>query len=104
MKKTKIFISGKISGLNYYCAYNRFATAEKILAKMGYDVVNPMCLCNKNWCWVRCMAVCLFHLLRCDAIYQLDNWQYSRGAKIEYYIASFLKKSVIQEKYLQWEK
>lgn len=95
--KTKIFISGKISGLNYYYAYHRFATAEKTLSKMGYKVVNPVCLCNKDWCWLRCMAVCLFHLLRCDAIYLLDNWQYSRGARIEYSIAKLLKKDIKKE-------
>ncbi|MBE6294258.1 MAG: DUF4406 domain-containing protein [Bacteroidales bacterium] len=97
--KPRIFISGKISGLNYYYAYNKFAMAEKRLEKMGYKVINPMCKCNKDWNWLRCMIVCLYHLLRCKSFYQLDNWMYSRGARIEYRIARFFKKDIIQEKY-----
>ena len=97
--KTKIFISGKISGLHYYYAYHKFATAEKHLERMGYKVVNPMCLCKRDWSWARCMILCLLHLLHCQSIYMLENWEYSRGAKIEYRIARLLNKKIIFQKY-----
>lgn len=41
------------------------------------------------------MAVCLWHLLWCHNVYMLKGWTDSRGAKIEYRIASFLNKNII---------
>lgn len=93
-KKVKAFISGKVSGMPYYVAYGTFANAERNLSQMGYEVVNPTNLCKKNWSWLRCMVVCLWHLAWCDCVWQLDNWQYSKGARIEYRWAKFLGKSI----------
>lgn len=97
MHKTKIYISGKVSGLNYYYAYHKFAAADKYLSQMGYKVINPMCLCHRDWSWLRCMIVCLWHLIPCLYIYMLDGWEYSRGARIEYRIAQLLNKKIIKQ-------
>ena len=94
-KRVKVFISGKVSGIDYYVAFNKFAEEEAMLSRIGYEVVNPTKLCKKNWSWLRCMAVCLWHLLRCNCVYQLDNWQDSRGARIEYKWAKFLGKKIL---------
>lgn len=93
----KIFISGKISGLNYHYAFQRFQAAEKRLTQLGFTVVNPMKRCKPHWSWLRCMAVCLWHLIRCTDIYMLDNWKYSRGARIEYWVALKLNKNIIYQ-------
>ena len=37
--------------------------------------------------WRECMVVCLRELLRCDAIYMLNNWRTSRGARVELAVA-----------------
>jgi hypothetical protein len=37
--------------------------------------------------WRECMDVCLRELLRCDAIYMLNNWRTSKGARIELAVA-----------------
>jgi hypothetical protein len=37
--------------------------------------------------WRECMDVCLRELLRCDAIYMLNNWRTSRGARVELAVA-----------------
>ena len=95
MQAEKIFISGKISGLHYFYAYKRFAAAEKYLTELGYKVTTPMCLCQKNWSWLRCMAVCLWNLIQCNTIYMLENWKDSQGARIEYAIACLLRKNII---------
>lgn len=95
MPKEKIFISGKISGYHYYYAYQKFAKTDKYLSKLGYKVVNPMCLCQRNWSRLRCMAVCLWNLIHCDTIYMLEDWKDSRGARIEYTIACLLRKDII---------
>lgn len=93
-KQVKAFISGKVSGIPYYVAYGTFANAERKLSQMGYKVVNPTRLCKKKWSWLRCMVVCLWHLIWCDCVYQLQNWQDSRGAKIEYKWAKWLGKQI----------
>lgn len=45
----KIFISGKISGLNYHYAFQRFQAADKRLTQLGFTVVNTMKLCKPHW-------------------------------------------------------
>ena len=94
-RRTKVFISGKVSGIEYYVAYQTFANADRTLSAMGYTVVNPMKLCKKRWSWLRCMARCLWAIIFCDKIYQLDNWQESRGARIEQKWAKLLKKDFL---------
>ena len=91
-RRIKIFISGKVSGIEYYVAYQTFANADRMLSQQGYNVINPMKICKKRWSWLRCMAVCLWHLTWCHKIYQLDNWRDSCGARIEYKWAKLLKK------------
>lgn len=93
--RTKVFISGKVSGIKYYVAYQTFANADRQLSSMGYQVINPMKICKKNWSWVRCMIKCLWAIYFCDKLYQLDNWQESRGARIEYKWAKFLRKRIL---------
>lgn len=95
INKTKVFISGQVSGLEYYVAYGNFSYADRQLSSMGYQVINPMKLCRKNWSWLRCMTKCLWAIIFCHKIHQLPGWQESRGARIEYKWARFLKKEVI---------
>lgn len=94
-KRVKVFISGKVSGMDYYVAFNKFSEEEAMLSRIGYEVVNPTKLCKKHWSWLRCMVVCLWNLLWCNCVYQLDNWQDSRGARIEYKWAKFLGKKIL---------
>ena len=92
--KVKAFISGKVTGMPYLVAYGKFANADRVLSQMGYEVVNSTKLCKKRWSWYRCMVVCLWHLMWCDKVFQLDNWQESRGARIEQKWAKFLGKKI----------
>lgn len=93
--RTKVFVSGMVSGLPYLVAYGNFSNAERSLSSMGYTVINPMKICKKNWSWLRCMTKCLWAIMFCDKIYQLDNWKESRGARIEYKWARLLKKRIL---------
>lgn len=90
----KIYIAGRVSGIKYETAKRNFSKAEMYWSRKGYDVVNPTRLCNKEWGWWRCMAVCLKNLLKCDSVYFMANWKYSRGAKIEYKVAKLFRKVI----------
>lgn len=90
----KIYIAGRVSGIAYEEAFLNFARAEMYWSCKGYDVVNPTRLCDKSWGWWRCMAVCLWNLLKCDGVYFMANWKYSRGARIEYQVAKLLNKDI----------
>ena len=94
-KQAKVFISGKISGLNYHVAYGKFSNAERTLQQMGYATVNPMKICKKNWSWLRCMIKCLWAIFFCKKVYQLPDWKDSKGARIEYRWAKLLRKRIL---------
>lgn len=89
----KVFISGKVSGLPYAYAQERFNRAASLF--QGCGVHNPVKLCKPTWSWPRCMIVCLWHLMKCDTVVFMDNWQDSRGARIENRMARLLGKKII---------
>ena len=93
--RTKVFISGQVSDLPYLVACGNFSNAERTLAAVGCEVVNPMKICKEHWSWVRCMIKCLWAIMFCDKIYQLPGWQESRGARIEYRWAKLLRKRIL---------
>ncbi|MDD2346604.1 MAG: DUF4406 domain-containing protein [Bacteroidales bacterium] len=96
MKKVnKIYIAGKVSGLTYDIAYQNFLNAETDLKSQG-DTINPLRICKSHWSWLRCMIVCIYHLItKCNRIYLLQNWKFSRGAKIEVWFAILFKKEIL---------
>lgn len=84
----KVYISGKITGLEYHEAYKKFEDAEKEVRNMGGVPVNPMKLEHKPSAdWYDFMEKDISELLRCEGIYMLENWGNSKGARIEYNIA-----------------
>lgn len=84
----KVYISGKITGLDYEEAVKLFSQAEDYLLSIGMEPVNPL----KNGLpisasWVNHMVRDIEMLMGCEAIYLLTNWFESRGARIERNIA-----------------
>lgn len=90
MKKEKVYLSGKISGLPREEYMTRFANAEQELIKQGYKVLNPTKLLPSRHLWVYrlvgyklTLLYDLWHLMKCDGIYMLDGWEHSNGAMLE---------------------
>lgn len=84
----RIYISGKISGLPYKEAEQRFEDAEALLTELGFEVINPLkngLATHEEWIRHLCKDIEMLH--SCDAIYMMDNWTTSTGASIEYDIA-----------------
>lgn len=84
----RIYISGSISGKKDY--KKRFKAAQKRLERRGYEVVNPAdigTLLPESFEYGEYMAVDLLLLSRCDAIYMLEGWEDSTGAKAELSVA-----------------
>ena len=89
----RVFISGKVSGLTYAHTQERLNRMASLFD--GYEVRNPVKLCMPYWSWPRCMIVCLWHLMKCDTVVFMDDWQDSRGARIENRVAKFFDKQII---------
>ena len=93
----KIYISGQITGIESDAPL-LFAEAELQLIERGFDVVNPMTIEHKHdLSWINYMRVDITELMKCKAIYMLDNWTNSKGAEIERRLAIDLGMKIIYE-------
>ena len=76
----KIYISGAITNNPHY--HYQFGEAEAKLIKEGHAVINP-CK-NVGFTYREYINMGLCELMHCDAIYMLEGWENSTGAKLEY--------------------
>lgn len=84
----RIYISGKITGLNYADVLKKFNDAQDLLESLGFEVINPLNNgLSQSHTWRQHIVRDIEMLLPCEAIYMLDNWIDSIGAGIEYDIA-----------------
>lgn len=82
----KIYIAGKITGDPDY--KKRFDAAEALIAKMGHAVMNPARLeAYEDFTWEDYMDVSGAMLRVCDAVFFLEGWEDSRGARAERQLA-----------------
>ena len=89
-----------MTGLEDFGA-EKFDRVAEILEKEGFTAFNPLCIGREigfKKPYLTYMAILLPALIRCDAIYLLDNWKKSRGARFEYLVAKFFQLQVIYEK------
>lgn len=101
MKHTKIYISGKIGGLEKSVYETNFWNATVVILKMKpyryWYIINP---CNitplfgikSYWCY---MAADIWALLFCSHVAFQKNWIDSKGAKIERIVALITNKKII---------
>lgn len=90
MSKERIYISGKITGLDLGEAERNFSKAkEELLKSCDCEVVNPMeeIPYEKGKTWQEYMIDDIKLLFGCTSIFMLKNWHESKGARIECDIA-----------------
>jgi hypothetical protein len=93
----KIYISGKITGIEAE-ALVRFGLAELVMREAGFDPINPMALPHlHDKEWHSFMREDIKALCDCDAIYMLNNWKDSAGARLEHTVAECLGLQVFYE-------
>jgi hypothetical protein len=94
----KIYISGVITGTDDFM--ERFSIAQKKLERDGHEVVNPALVNSnlpKSTTYDEYMDMSFCMLKMCDAIYLLDGWKSSRGAKLELIFAVLNDKTILYE-------
>ena len=92
----KCYIAGKITGTNDF--KERFKDAEWEVTLMGMIAVNPTTLPhNHDKEWQSYMKECIAELVKCDAVYMLQGWLNSDGARLERSIADSLRMEVYLE-------
>lgn len=74
-----------------------FAKAEKEITDKGYTVINPAHL-PKGLDGNRYMPICLAMVDAADAIYMMDGWEESKGARLEKAYAEYQDKMVLYER------
>lgn len=92
----KVYIAGKITGLDRAEVQRKFGAAEKLLRELGAIPFNPLCL-PEGLDWEDYMPICLMAIQACDAVYLLDNWRDSKGAKVEWAAALVSGQEIYQQ-------
>lgn len=94
----KIYISGKISGLDLVEAKKNFIKAELRLKNQGHEVMSPKGIMDfAGFEHEDYMHVCRAMIDVCDAIYMMANWQTSKGSREELGYAREWRKQVLWE-------
>lgn len=96
----RIYLSGKITGLDEITVKRNFDIAERnvILRFPQAEIVNPLKLVGYEPNWKIAMLKDIEALFDCTAIFMLSNWMDSKGAKIEHHIAAVLGYTIIYDK------
>lgn len=87
----RVYIAGPMTGIEAlnFPAFHREAV---YLRSQGHEVVNPAEI-NPDPT-AKCVD-CIKELVGCDAVAMLPNWDKSKGARLEHYIANALEIKII---------
>ena len=82
----RIYISGKITGLNPEISQQYFQQVEDKLIQGGHTPLNPWKILpfDEKYTWHDYMAEDVKAIIHCDAMIMLENWTDSKGAKVEH--------------------
>lgn len=89
--KQKIYIAGKVTGLERSVVEKNFNTLKEYFTQKGFEVVSPIDIVTDPATeWKAAMKICIAALIDCDFIYPMSNTCDSKGAMIELDIAKAL--------------
>lgn len=95
--KPKIYIAGKVTGLERLVVEKNFNTLKEYFTQKGFDVVSPIdIVTDPATDWKTAMKICIAALVECDFIYMMNNSICSRGARLELTIASAMGLSIFE--------
>lgn len=87
----KVYIIGKVTGMQYQECCEQFEEAHIQLEGLGHEVVNPTRIVPEGTDWLDAMKICIRELIGCDAYHRLPNSLSSKGALLEIFVANELK-------------
>ena len=94
----KIYIAGKISGVNREDVIEKFEAAQKTLVAKGHQVFIPSVLpAYEEVSHEDYLHICYAMIDICDAVYMLSDWQQSKGARMELQYAADHRKEILYE-------
>jgi hypothetical protein len=93
----RIYIAGRVTGLNYDDVKAKFGRAENSIRAVSYNPVNPLKYVNALASAKDAMKICIPLLMECDAILLLPDWEFSEGAQIEAQIARYVGITLLTE-------
>ena len=94
----KIYIAGKITGEDEHDVKVKFGLARNKLLTEGHEVFIPTVLPIYNTVeHADYMHICFAMIDICDAVYMLNDWTQSAGAREEMQYAQDWKKQIIFE-------
>lgn len=88
----QIYISGQITGLDIKVAEEYFEQIEDKLRQAGHHPINPCKILpySPELTWKDYMVEDIKAIFNCEAMFMLENWRNSKGAKIEHDLAQHL--------------
>jgi len=94
----KVYIAGKVTGLEKAEVFKKFNESKCQLKKQGCITMSPAVLAsNEGFGHSDYMHVCFAMIDVCDAVYMQKDWRDSKGARMELQYAKNLKKRILYE-------
>lgn len=97
----KIYIAGKVTGEDAFRCGLKFGYRSSKLREEGHKVINPFAifssLSTAGFSHEDIMHLCYAAIDVCDAVYMLEDWPGSKGARMEHEYALKIGKTVIYQ-------
>ena len=93
------YISGKITGYDLKFARDKFHATSLLLIQAGRTPINPFDLSvyHPDKTWDDYMLDDIRGLFKCESIVMHSDWEQSKGARIEHFIAQELGLEILTE-------
>jgi hypothetical protein len=98
MRSSKVFISGRVTGLSREEAMRNFERGKKMLLQNTYDFISPLDIVPEGADNEESMGILLPILVKdCDAILLLSDHKFSPGSRVEETVARYCHKLILYE-------